>query len=150
MNPQDLHKFFERMEKNVGFQQFYGGLYDAMRLCFLRIMDKKAPVVEITEKRLKLAVLQSLEEESEGMRKCEEELRVRRRRVDRLTKLSEDWEYEERTRWREEAHLPNPKVRSGVKRKKSSKPGKQKRLRMRSSQDVAESNAEEPVGLSPS
>ena len=151
MNPQDLHKFFERMEKNVGFQQFYGGLYDAMRLCFLRIMDKKAPVVEITEKRLKLAVLQSLEEESEGMRKCEEELRVRRRRVDRLTKLSEDWEYEERTRWREEAPLPNPKVRSGVKRKKSSKPGKQKRLRMKSAREtVAGSRAEEPVGLSPS
>ena len=43
------------------------------------------------------------------------------------------------------------KVRSGVKRKKSSKPGKQKRLRMKSSREsVAESNAEEPVGLSPS
>jgi hypothetical protein len=52
-------------------------------------------------KRPKLAVLQSLEEESEGLRKCEEELRVRRMRVDWLTKLSEDWEYEERTRWRE-------------------------------------------------
>ena len=151
MNPQDLCKFFERMDKNVGFQQFYGGLYDAMRLCYRRIMDKKAPVVEITEKRLKLAVLQSLEEESEGLRKCEEELRVRRMRVDRLTKLSEDWEYEERTRWREEVPLPNPKVRSGVKRKKSSKPGKLKRLRMRSSKEsVGESNAEEPVGLSPS
>ena len=151
MNPQDLCKFFERMEKNVGFQQFYGGLYDAMRLCYRRIMDRKAPVVEITEKRLKLAVLQSLEEESEGLRKCEEELRVRRMRVDRLTKLSEDWEYEERTRWREEVPLPNPKVRSGVKRKKSSKPGKQKRMRMKSSREsVPESNAEEPVGLSPS
>ena len=92
MNPRDLVKFFVRMERNVGFQQFYGGLYDAMRLCYRRIMDKKAPVVEITEKRLKLAVLQSLEEESEGLRKCEEELRVRRMRVDRLTKLSEDWE----------------------------------------------------------
>ena len=76
---------------------------------------------------------------------------MRRMRVDRLTKLSEDWEYEERTRWREEVPLPNPKVRSGVKRKKSSKPGKLKRLRMRSSREsVAESNAEEPVGLSPS
>ena len=98
MNPQDLCKFFERMEKNVGFQQFYGGLYDAMWLCYRRIMDKKAPVVEITEKRLKLAILQSLEEESEGLRKCKEELKARRMRVDRLTKLSEDWEYEEQTR----------------------------------------------------
>ena len=143
---------FARMEKNVGFQQFYGGLYDAMRLCYRRIMDKKAPVVETTEKKLKAAVLQSLEEESEGLRKCEEELKVRRMRVDRLTKLSADWEYEERTRWREEVPaLPTPKVRSGVKRKKNPKPGKLKRLRMRSSREsVAESNAEEPVGLSPS
>ena len=151
MNSRDLCKFFERMEKNVGFQQFYGGLYDAMRLCYRRIMDKKAPVVETTEKKLKAAVLQSLEEESEGLRKCEEELKMRRMRVDQLTKLSADWEYEERTRWREEVPaLPTPKVRSGVKRKKSSKPGKLKRLRMRSSREsVAESNAEEPVGLSP-
>ena len=38
-----------------------------------------------------------------------------------------------------------------MKRKKSSKPGKQKRMRMKSSREsVAESNAEEPVGLSPS
>jgi len=151
MNPRELVKFFMRMERNVGFQQFYGGLYDAMRLCYQRMMDKKAPVVEIREKRLKLAVLQSLEEESEGLRKCEEELRVRRMRVERLTKLSEDWEYEERTRWREEAPLPNPKVRSGVKRKKSSKPGKQKRMRMRSAREAAAgSRAEEPVDLSPS
>ncbi len=151
MNPCELVKFFTRMQRNVGFQQFYAGLYDAMRLCYQRMMDEKAPVVKITEKRLRLAVLQSLEEESEGLRKCEEELRVRRMRVDRLTKLSKDWEYEERTRWREEVALPNPKVRSGVKRKKSSKPGKQKRMRMKSSREsVAESNAEEPVGLSPS
>ncbi len=43
------------------------------------------------------------------------------------------------------------KVRSGVKRKKSSKPGKQKRVRMRSAREAAAgSRAEEPVDLSPS
>jgi len=43
------------------------------------------------------------------------------------------------------------KVRSGVKRKKSSKPGKQKRMRMRSAREAAAgSRAEEPVDLSPS
>ena len=70
----------------------------------------------------------SLEEESEGLRKCEEELKVRRMRVDRLTKLSTNWEYEERTKWKGEVPaLPNPKVRSGVKRKKTPRPGKLKR-----------------------
>jgi len=141
MNPGDLYKFFTRMEKDVGFQRFYGGLYDAMRLCYRSIMDKEAPVVETTEKRLKAAVLQSLEEELEGLRKCEEELKVRRMRVDRLTRPSEDWEYEEQTKWKGEVPaLPNPKVRSGVKRKKNPRPGKLKRSRMRSSRgSVAES-----------
>ncbi len=37
-------------------------------------------------------MLQSLEEESDGLRKCEEELKARKVRVERLTKLSEDWE----------------------------------------------------------
>ena len=42
-------------------------------------------------------------------------------------------------------------MRSGVKRKKNPRPGKLKRLRMRSSKEsVAEANAEEPVGLPPS
>ncbi len=30
MNPQDLSRFFTRMEKDTGFQRFYRGLYDAM------------------------------------------------------------------------------------------------------------------------
>jgi len=66
------------------------------------------------------------------------------------TRLSADWEYEERTEWEGEVPaLPTPKVRSGVKRKKNPRPGKLKRLRMRSSREsVAESNVEEPVGLS--
>jgi len=50
------------MEKDVGFQQFYGGLYDGMRLCHMRIFDEKAPVVEEEERRLRLAVCNSLEE----------------------------------------------------------------------------------------
>ena len=152
MNPQDLSRFFTRMEKDTGFQRFYRGLYDAMRLCYRSIMDEKAPTVEDTEKRLKAAVLHSLVEEAEGLKKCEEELKVRRMRVERLTKLSADWEFEERTKWKGEVPaLPTPKVRSGVKRKKNPRPGKLKRLRMRSSKEsVAESNAEEPVDLPPS
>jgi len=68
------------------------------------------------------------------------------------TRLSADWEYEERTEWKGEVPaLLTPKVRLGVKRKKNPRPGKLKRLRMRSSREsVAESNVEEPVGLSSS
>ena len=40
-------------------------------------------------------MLHSLVEEAEGLKKCEEELKVRRMRVERLTKLSADWEFEE-------------------------------------------------------
>ena len=68
------------------------------------------------------------------------------------TRLSADWEYEERTEWKGEVPaLLTPKVRLGVKRKKNPRPGKRKRLRMRSSREsVAESNVEELVGLSSS
>ena len=32
MNPLEMSKFFLRMEKDIGFQRFYGGLDDGMRL----------------------------------------------------------------------------------------------------------------------
>ena len=150
MNPHEMSKFFVRMEKDIGFQRFYGGLYDAMRLCYRSVMDEKAPVVSETEKRLKSAVLHSLEEESEGLKRCEEELKVRRMKVGWLTKLSTDWEYEERTKWKGEVPaLPAPKMRSGVKRKKNPRPGKLKRMRSLK-ESVAGSAAEEPAGISPS
>ena len=101
---------------------------------------------------MKSAVLHLLEEESEGLKKCEEELRVRKMRVGWLTKLSTDWEYEERTKWKGEVPaLPTPKVRSGVKRKKNPRPGKLKRMKFRSLREsTAGSTAEELVGASPS
>ena len=113
---------------------------------------RESSVVSETEKRLKSAVLHSLEEESEGLKRCEEELKVRRMRVGWLTKLSSDCEYEERTKWKGEVPaLPAPKMRSGVKRKKNPRPGKLKRMRMRSlKESVAGSAAEEPAGVSPS
>ena len=82
-------------------------------------MDEKAPAVDETEKRLKSAVLHTLEEESEGLRKCEEELKVKKMRVAWFTKLSTDWKYEESIKWKGEVPAqPASKVRSSVKRKK--------------------------------
>ena len=113
-------------------------------------MDEKAPAVDETEKRLKSAVLHSLEEESEGLRKCEEELKVKKMRVAWFTKLSTDWKYEESINWKGEVPAqPASKVRSSVKRKKNPRPGKLKRMRMRSlKESAAGSTAEELVGVS--
>jgi len=152
MNPSELTKFFVRMEKDVGFQRFYGGLYDGMRLCHMRILNEKAPVVEEVEKRLRQAVGNSLQEEMEGLMRSEEETRKMRKRVAWLNNLASDWEHEERTKWRDETPALNPlKKASGVKRKSSSRPGKLKMIKMRSMRESgAGSTVEEPVGISPS
>jgi len=149
MEPLEMSKFFLRMEKDVGFQQFYGGLYDGMRLCHVRIFNERAPVVEEVEKRLRLAVCNSLEEKTECLKKSGAETRVRRKRMVWLDKLSSDWEYEERTRWKDEnPALSTPKKRSRVKRRNSSRPSKLKRMRMRSLKvSGAGSTAEEPAGI---
>ena len=109
-----------------------------------------SPVVEIVEKQLKLAVGNSLEEELEGLRRSEEEMEKRRERVAWLKKLASDWEYEERSRWKEETPTLNPsKKRSGIKRKALPCPGKLKRLKMRRLRDSGVgSTAEESVGTS--
>ena len=122
--------------------------YDAMRLLHLRVLDKRAPVVEIVEKELKMTVGNSLLEELEGLRRSEEETEMRRKRVAWLEKLASDWEYEERSRWKEETPaLSPPRKRSGIKRKSVSHPGKLKRLRMRNLRDSGVgSSAGESVG----
>ena len=150
MYPSELPKFFQRMESDEGFRRFYRSLYDAMRLLHLRVLDKRAPVVEMVEKELKVTVGNSLQEELEGLRKSEEETQRRRKRVAWLEKLASDWEYEERTRWKEVTPTLNPsKKRSGVKRKGVSRPGKLKRLRMRSLRESGVgSSAGESVGTS--
>jgi len=86
----------------------------------MRILNEKAPVVEEVEKRLRLAVCHSLEEETEGWKRSEAETRKRRKRVAWLNKLASDWEYEQRTRWKDETPALNPpKKRSLVNRKSS-------------------------------
>jgi len=83
------------------------------------------------------------------LKKSGAETRVRRKRMVWLDKLSSDWEYEERTRWKDEnPALSTPKKRSRVKRRNSSRPSKLKRIRMRSLKvSGAGSTAEEPAGI---
>ena len=66
LNPDSLRKFFVRMAEEVGFQKFYTNLYVLLRLCHLRIFNKKAPRLESGNDALNKAVALNLEAE----RKC--------------------------------------------------------------------------------
>ena len=70
MNPSELTKFFCRMENDVRFRKFYGGIYDGLRLTGCN----------------------SLEEKTESLKKSGAETRMRRKRMVWFYKLSSDWE----------------------------------------------------------
>ena len=149
MNPRGLKMFFVRMKREVGFQRFYRNLYDGMRLLHRRIFDKKIDVVEDVKNVLIQAVAYSFAEEKLGLEKVLAETEIRRKRVDWLSGLTSNWEFEERTKWREDAPaLPGWKKRVGVKRSRSqsgSKPNRAKRLKLR-----VLKTAEEASGRAPS
>ncbi len=127
--------FFVRMVRDMGFRLFYKNLYDAMRLCFLRIFDELAPKVSRVELALNQAVMKTLAEESAVWERSKIETRMRGERVAWLQGLSSDWSLRERTRWREGIpDLPEWKKRVGRKRtwsKTKSKPGKNQRKKMK-------------------
>ena len=66
LNPDSLRKFFVRMAEEVGFQKFYTNLYVLLRLCHLRIFNKKALRLESVNDALNKAVALNLE----AVRKC--------------------------------------------------------------------------------
>jgi hypothetical protein len=72
---------------------------------------------------------------------------MRSKRMVWLNRLSSDWEYEERTRWKDET----PALSTPKKREKNPRSGKLKRMRMRSLMEgAAGSTAKEPAGIPPS
>ena len=133
--PEKMRFFFVRMVRDMGFRLFYKNLYDAMRLCFLRIFDELAPKVSRVELALNQAVMKTLAEESAVWERSKIETRMRGERVAWLQGLSSDWSLRERTRWREGIPgLPEWKKRVGRKRtwsKTKSKPGKNQRKKMK-------------------
>ena len=124
MNPSRLKFFFTRMMRNSGFRLFYKGLYDALRLMFLRIFDEPAPVVIRLEEELNEGIEKTYQEEKNALEKCETEVAIRRDRVAWMEEIRVDWNLKERTRWRE--GLPQLPVW-----KRRTKPGT-KRVRSRS------------------
>ena len=143
LNPELLRVFFVRMVRDTGFQVQYANMYDGMRLMHMRILDKEAPRVQKVEEQLNSSVLKSVSVEKAALKRSEDEVLIRRQRVEKLESLSHDWTYEERTRWSEEVPLfPNCKQWEGRKRNRSfSRSGaggsKKRRSRSRSDYGVA-------------
>jgi len=120
-NPDMLRGFFDRMSRDVGFQNHYSNLYDGLRLMFMRLFDEEAPRIQKIEDVLNRAVLNSLEQEKAGLDRIEAEAEIRRQRVQGLDKLTRDWSFLERNKWAEEVPvLPSWRPRGGRKRTRSS------------------------------
>ena len=117
VNPELLKKFFIRMTRDVGFHKFYTNLYDLLRVCHLRLFEEKALVIVPVEETLYRAVISTLGIEKTELENAEAEVTVRRRRVDWLENLSQDWELKEWTRRREDVPVvPGSKPKTGQKR----------------------------------
>ena len=122
MNPFKLKFFFIRMIRNSGFRIFYKGIYDALRLMFLRIFNEPAPVVVRLDEELNDGVEKTYVEEKNALDRCESETAIRRDRVAWMEEVRTDWNLKERTRWREGLpQLPVWKRRTkpGTKRSRS-------------------------------
>jgi len=155
MEPERLKGFFTRMTRDVGFQRFYCSIYDPMRLCYRRIFDEPISKIPAMDDALNKAVRNNLKDEESGLGKAMAEVLVREKRVSGLISLTKDWEFEERTRWRENVPvLAGWKHRSGRKRvgsQSGAKSGKVKKRRLRSSKSGAEGiSGVEASGRSPS
>ena len=66
------------------FRNYYFGLYDSLRLLHLRIFDRPAIVVSEAEKKWSSKIDNVLEEERKALERCEEEIIIRRARVEHL------------------------------------------------------------------
>ena len=150
LNPALLKQFFIRMTRDVGFQKFYTNIYDLLRLCHLRLFDEKALVIAPVKETLNQAVVSTLGIEKTGLENPEAEVIVRWRRVGWLESLSQDGELKERSRWREDVPVvPGSKPRTGQKRSRSkskAKPGKLKRMRLRSLKEGVSSGVKSKFG----
>ena len=120
MNPDKISLFLDRMATDWKWQIAFRGLYDSLRLLYLRIFNVEARTVEIMELQLTLRIELMLAEERICLERQEQELAVRKARVLYLESVTfEESEFQERTNWRAKlTSLPRwPSRRKANKRK---------------------------------
>ena len=105
--PEKISLFLVRMATDPGWQIAFRGLYDCLRLLYLRLFNEEARVIEMMESQFTHRIEMMLVEERVCLERHKEELAVRQARVLYLESItSEDAAFQERTDWRKK--LPSP------------------------------------------
>ena len=106
LKPDKIALFLDRMVTDPKWQITFRGLYDSLRLLYLRLFNEEAWTVEIMELQLTHRIELMLAEERICLERHEQELAVRKAHVLYLESVtSEESEFQERTNWR--AKLPS-------------------------------------------
>ena len=120
LNPEKISLFLDRMATDPGWQIAFRGVYDSLRLLYLRLFNEEARTGEMMELQLTQRIELMLTEERICLERHEQELAVRRARILYLEPItSEDAAFQERTDWRKKLpSLPRwPSRRKANKRK---------------------------------
>ena len=81
MNPEKISLFLDRMATDPKWQISFRGVYDSLRLLYLRLFNEEARTVEMMELQLKHRIELMLAEERICLERHEQELAVHRARV---------------------------------------------------------------------
>ena len=99
-NPEKISSFLDRLSADPKWQISVRGVYDSLRLLYLRLFNQEARTVELMELQLKHRVELLLAEERICLERHEKELAVRKSRVLYLESVTADSEFAERIQWR--------------------------------------------------
>ena len=99
LNPEKIDQVFKRMNSDLFFRNYYFSLYDSLRLLHLRIFDRPAIVVSEVEKKWSSKIDNLLDEEGKALERCEEEIIIRRARVEHIERIKSD-DQGDRNLWR--------------------------------------------------
>ena len=78
LNPEKISLFLDRLATDPKWQISFRGLYDSLRLLYLRIFNKEARVVEMMELQLMHRIEIMLVEDRVCLERHEQELAVRK------------------------------------------------------------------------
>ena len=100
LHPVKISSFLDRLADDPKWQITFRGLYDSLRLLYLRLFDEEARVVLLMELQLKHRVELMLAEERICLERYEQELAVCKAHVMYLESVSAESKFQERTNWR--------------------------------------------------
>ena len=97
MNPEKISSFLDRLAADPKWQISFCGVYDSLRLLYLRLFNEEARTVELMELQLKHRVELLLAEERLCLERHEKEIAVRKSQVLYLQSVTADSEFAEGT-----------------------------------------------------